>query len=149
MTHEIPDAVLDVAPEIITHEEAREIVIRMCNSHFDNLGEHMRASIPADPKRDDDLRLAEYIRQQEAKDAIPSADKARGISGLPMMPPGYRFVRGVLADGSDQPAPSSALRAILHRFQNVSMKPGGFAYSYVRADELTAALAELAAMERR
>jgi len=48
-----------------------------------------------------------------------------------------------------EPAPSSALRAILRRFQNVSMEPGGFACSYVRNDELTAALAELDAMERR
>ena len=55
--------------EVISHTEAFEILSRMCNSHFNNPGEHMRASIPANPRRDDDLRLHAYIKQQETKDA--------------------------------------------------------------------------------
>lgn len=50
----------------ITHEEARKIAYRFIHSHFDTEGERPTASIPADPKRDDDLRLLEYIEQQEA-----------------------------------------------------------------------------------
>jgi DNA repair exonuclease SbcCD ATPase subunit len=49
----------------VTDEEARQILIRFNASHFNNLGEHARYSIPADPRRDDDLRLAAYIDQTE------------------------------------------------------------------------------------
>lgn len=47
----------------VTHDEARAILTRFANSHFKNPGERARISIPADPKRDDDLRMAAYIVQ--------------------------------------------------------------------------------------
>lgn len=50
----------------LTPEEAREILIRYNTSHFDNPGEKARYSIPADPNRDDDLRLNRFIVQYEA-----------------------------------------------------------------------------------
>jgi len=53
----------------ISHDEARESLQRLINSHFNNPGEHGRMSIPANPDRDDDLVLAAYIRQQRAKDS--------------------------------------------------------------------------------
>lgn len=53
--------------EKITHSQARAIMGRFCNSHFNNPGEHARISIPADPTRDDDLRMMQYIEQNEKK----------------------------------------------------------------------------------
>lgn len=59
--------------EIISHDEAMEMISRMIHSHFNRTdAEHMRASIPANPKRDDDLRMIAYIKQQRMKDAIAS-----------------------------------------------------------------------------
>ena len=52
----------------VSHDEARAILSRFVNSHFKNPGEHARASIPADPKRDDDLRLAAYIAQRRDRE---------------------------------------------------------------------------------
>lgn len=54
---------------VVAHEEAHQILLRFCASHFRNGKEHARASIPANPRRDDDLRMGVYIRQQERKDA--------------------------------------------------------------------------------
>lgn len=55
--------------DIISHEEAGQMLARFCASHFDNSTEHARVSIPANPSRDDDLRLHAYIKQQRVKDA--------------------------------------------------------------------------------
>lgn len=53
----------------VSHEEAEAAVDRMIASHFNRPDkEHMRASIPANPKRDDDLRMLAYIEQQRQKD---------------------------------------------------------------------------------
>lgn len=55
----------------ISHDEAREAMQRLVNSHFNNPRdkyEHARMSIPANPDRDDDLVLSAYIEQQRAKD---------------------------------------------------------------------------------
>lgn len=52
----------------ISHEEARESLTRLCNSHF-NREPHARVSIPARPDYDDDLILGAYIKQQIAQDA--------------------------------------------------------------------------------
>lgn len=52
----------------ITHKEAREILTRFVNSHFNNKGEHARVSIPVNPNRDDDVRMEVYIAQQERRD---------------------------------------------------------------------------------
>lgn len=63
--------------DVISHDEAMEIVSRMVNSHFNRTNaEHMRTSIPANPKRDDDLRMIAYIKQQIMKDAIRATYKA-------------------------------------------------------------------------
>lgn len=56
---------------LITHEEARAIAKRFIDGHFNNEGEHPRMSIPADPNRDDDIRLCAYIAQQAAGDDVP------------------------------------------------------------------------------
>lgn len=50
----------------ISHEAARAIAHRFINGHFNNAGPHPIVSIPADPERDDDLRLLAYIDQCEA-----------------------------------------------------------------------------------
>lgn len=52
----------------ISHDEARQMVSRFINSHFNNPGEKARASIPARPNYDDDLRLIAYIQQQRERD---------------------------------------------------------------------------------
>ena len=53
----------------ISHSEALQIARRYNASHWRNTGDEMaRYTIPADPKRDDDIRLRAYIKQQEAKD---------------------------------------------------------------------------------
>lgn len=57
--------------EPISHDEAAQILKRFCNSHFcldRKKYEHARMSIPADPQRDDDLRLAAYIEQCRARE---------------------------------------------------------------------------------
>ena len=73
----------------ITHAEAREIANRYNNSHWrDKAGheEHARYTIPADPRRDDDLRLAAYIDQCEARDKTatpkPTAPSPLDVGGV-------------------------------------------------------------------
>lgn len=72
----------------VTPEEARKILSRYNASHFrlkteevDDLGErryeHARYSIPANPKRDDDIRLAAFIRQSEAQRDVMVAEVTR------------------------------------------------------------------------
>lgn len=52
----------------VSHDEADEMVTRFVASHFNgrmgSTGEHARITIPADPKRDDDLRMSAYVEQQ-------------------------------------------------------------------------------------
>jgi hypothetical protein len=50
---------------VVTHQEAREILNRFIFSHYHRkgAGERARFTIPADPKRDDDLRLLAYIER--------------------------------------------------------------------------------------
>lgn len=53
----------------VSHDEADAILRRFNASHWRNPEEHARYSIPADPRRDDDIRLAAYIaaaRETEA-----------------------------------------------------------------------------------
>jgi hypothetical protein len=59
----------------ISHAEAREIAMRFIDGHFGNKRERPRASIPADPERDDDLRLIAYIEQQHAEAATLRAER--------------------------------------------------------------------------
>lgn len=58
----------------VTADEAEEILKRFVDGHFCNDGEHPRMSIPANPRRDDDLRLAAFIEQSAA--AIETLEKA-------------------------------------------------------------------------
>lgn len=61
-----------------THEEARDILSRFNASHFGLSGrEHARYSIPANPDRDDDIRLAAYIKAAEATSAALAQSAAR------------------------------------------------------------------------
>jgi hypothetical protein len=48
----------------ISHEEAKQILSRLCKSHFKQ-AKGALISIPADPIRDDDLRMSSYILQCE------------------------------------------------------------------------------------
>jgi hypothetical protein len=59
------------ATGMISHDEAEQILSRFNASHWRDRTTHERArySIPADPKRDDDIRLGEYIKQSRARDA--------------------------------------------------------------------------------
>jgi hypothetical protein len=59
----LSDDVLGCAISKISHDEAHEILSRFNASHWNNDKEHARYSIPADPRRDDDLRMADYISQ--------------------------------------------------------------------------------------
>lgn len=53
----------------VSHDEAEQILSRFNASHWGDVGkEHARYTIPADPQRDDDIRLSAYIAQQRAKD---------------------------------------------------------------------------------
>lgn len=51
----------------VSAEEALEIAQRFVNGHFHNGKEGPRISIPADPMRDDDLRLVAFIEQSAAE----------------------------------------------------------------------------------
>jgi hypothetical protein len=55
-------------PRTVSHAEARAILSRFNASHWNNPGEHARYSIPADPERDDDIKLARYIDECEQRD---------------------------------------------------------------------------------
>lgn len=68
------DAETNAACGPVSHDEARAILSRFVNSHFKNPGEHARVSIPADPRRDDDLRMAAYIAQCRARDAATTSN---------------------------------------------------------------------------
>lgn len=59
----------------VSVEEAREALQRFVDSHFDNPGEHARISIPANPRRDDDIRLSAFITRAEK--AFAELDAAR------------------------------------------------------------------------
>ncbi|MBK3406249.1 hypothetical protein H0176_23740 [Methylorubrum populi] len=63
----------------ITHDEAHEIARRLIASHFNRTDcETARASIPANPDRDDDLLINSYIKQQARKDAATPAPRTDG-----------------------------------------------------------------------
>lgn len=49
----------------VTPEEARGALSRFCHSHFKTPGEKAHIEIPANPKRDDDIRLGAFIDQAE------------------------------------------------------------------------------------
>ena len=54
---------------LVTHDEARAILLRFNASHWRNHGKEIaRYSIPADPRRDDDIRLGAYIARSERLD---------------------------------------------------------------------------------
>jgi hypothetical protein len=61
----------------ITDDEARQILSRFNASHWRNPTEHARYSIPADPSRDDDIRLGAYIQQTAAMRAELEAVRAK------------------------------------------------------------------------
>lgn len=59
--------------------EARQILSRFNASHWNNPGEHARYTIPADPKRDDDIRMLAFIVQTTEHIAtLEAARKALG-----------------------------------------------------------------------
>lgn len=65
----------------ITHEEAHEIARRLIASHFRRTDcETARASIPANPDRDDDLLINSYIKQQARKEATPAPRTGGGMT---------------------------------------------------------------------
>lgn len=66
---DLTDSITDRAG-VVSPAEAREILSRFCASHFRDTREHARISIPADPTRDDDIRMSVFIRQAEHLMAI-------------------------------------------------------------------------------
>ena len=54
----------------VAHDEARGILLRFNASHWRNHGKEVaRYSIPANPDRDDDIRLGAYIARAERLEA--------------------------------------------------------------------------------
>lgn len=51
----------------VSAEEARDALGRFNTSHWNNKGEKARYSIPANPRRDDDIRLGAFIDQSEKR----------------------------------------------------------------------------------
>ena len=74
----------------ITHAEAEEIADRYHASHFRGrcgMGEEARYTIPADPKRDDDIRLQAYIAQNnDLTDKLPVYAEGDPKDGHPFVP---------------------------------------------------------------
>jgi hypothetical protein len=75
-----------VAAGDVSVAEAREILLRFCASHFDahrqTDREKARMSIPANPLRDDDIRLGAFIsRAEKAFAALAAADALRDCLG--------------------------------------------------------------------
>jgi hypothetical protein len=67
----------------VSRAEAREILHRFCNSHFNRPNsERPRITIPADPRRDDDLRMIAYIKQQSAPASPAEAGVERALTVL-------------------------------------------------------------------
>jgi len=60
---------------VVSCDEARAILQRFNDSHWDVPGrEKARYSIPANPDRDDDIRLARFIDQAEARERNEALD---------------------------------------------------------------------------
>lgn len=88
----------------VTPEEAHEALVRFTNSHFHNHGkEHARASIPADPKRDDDLRLGAFISNVE--ELLEAAEDLLADSEV-----------GAFGDSGSK-HPHQTLRAVITKFK--------------------------------
>ncbi len=60
----LPQASPGLKEGVPTAEEAQEIALRYINAAFGNKAERPRHSIPADPLRDDDIRLLAFIRSR-------------------------------------------------------------------------------------
>jgi len=85
----------------VSHEEANTIALKFINQHFKNPDkERPRTSIPADPTRDDDLRLMAYIRQQQNPTPPPDAAKASDD----LLREVWEFVDLKMATGNDRNA---------------------------------------------
>ncbi len=61
-----------------THDEAKQILSRFNNSHWNNDGAHARYSIPARPDHDDDIKLSTYIDNNIAIES--SRDEWRAVA---------------------------------------------------------------------
>lgn len=61
----------------VSHDEADAILRRFNASHWNHLEEHARYSIPADPGRDDDIRLGAYIAA--ARETEADRDRLRAL----------------------------------------------------------------------
>lgn len=68
----------------VSHAEALEILSRYNASHFGNVTERARYSIPADPERDDDFALRKYIEQATAAEVSLREARTRllAIAGI-------------------------------------------------------------------
>jgi hypothetical protein len=87
-----------VAAGPVSHDEAQEILLRFNASHWDNGYEKARYSIPADPQRDDDIRLSAYIAQQRAKD-----ERLHALERVDALFREHILAHGVEHDDSDCP----------------------------------------------
>ena len=74
---EVRTMIIELVADTVSHDEAEEAVGRMIASHFNKNGhEHMGASIPANPRRDD-IRLLAYIAQRRNVDTELAAERAK------------------------------------------------------------------------
>lgn len=96
---------LDERIGIVTHDEAAQLALTLIDKAFGNPekpGRRWQASIPADPRRDTDIRMMAYIWQQKAKafsEPPPSVDSVkvgRRASLLPGLSAAYDEVRAAL-----------------------------------------------------
>lgn len=124
----------------ITHDEAREIARRLIHGSFRRDGEQLehdkrpRFSIPANPDRDDDLRIRDYIEQQKA--ALAERDAALvavegierflgirdGASGLEQIARDIKS--GTFPKKSEQTLAEEAEAARLHNLITASIRSG-------------------------
>ena len=65
----------------ISHDEAKEIALRLIAGAFHREDKRPQFSIPANPDRDDDLRMIDYINQQAALAAQVGECKTCGGRG--------------------------------------------------------------------
>lgn len=83
---------------LITHHEAKQILSRFNASHWHKSrptgGEVARYSIPADPRRDDDIRLGAYIARQERVEVLALAVLMNAIDNWGHdLPPEFEALR--------------------------------------------------------
>lgn len=130
----------------IGHDEAREAMQRLVNSHFNNdreKHEHGRMSIPANPDRDDDLVLSAYIKQQREAAELHAITET-GYQQICLKNDALQALVGkmtdaMLASGTEQGRLRAALQRLLDWNEGIAAGRGNH-YPREHADVARAAL---------